>query len=195
VLTALRVKNFILIDELELTLAPGLNVLTGETGAGKSIIVGALGLVFGGRASSDHVRPGADEATVEALFELTRQEVERSVTLSGLVESGSLHSSEPEGAVELLIRRIIAANGRSRAYLNGRLSTSGELATLAAELADVASQHESVALSDPSTHLHHLDRFAKLDAARNALSQQVVEIEEIVKRIAEPSSTTRRHRL
>ena len=178
-LTALRVKNFILIDELELALAPGLNVLTGETGAGKSIIVGALGLVFGGRASTDHVRPGADEATVEALFELSAGEIERSATLSQLVESGTLTGDE------LAVRRIISANGRSRAYLNGRLSTSSELAALAAELADVASQHESVALADPSTHLFHLDRFAKLDPARTQLSLQVEEIETIVKHIAE----------
>ncbi|MBL8742428.1 MAG: AAA family ATPase, partial [Myxococcales bacterium] len=178
-LTALRVKNFILIDELELALSPGLNVLTGETGAGKSIIVGALGLVFGGRASSEAVRPGADEAVVEALFELSPQEIERSPAFSALAESGRLQHGE------LLIRRIIAANGRSRAYLNGQLSTSSELAALAAELADVASQHESVALSDPSTHLFHLDRFAKLDPARQLLSQQVEEVEAIVRRIAE----------
>ncbi len=184
-LTALRVKNFILIDELELALSPGLNVLTGETGAGKSIIVGALGLVFGGRASTDHVRPGADEATVEALFELTPQEIERSAALSSLAESGSLGSLSADGSGELLIRRLIAASGRSRSYLNGRLSTSSELAALAAELADVASQHESVALSDPSTHLFHLDRFAKLDPARSELGRQVEEIELIVKRIAE----------
>ncbi len=184
-LTALRVKNFILIDELELALEPGLNVLTGETGAGKSIIVGALALVFGGRASSDQVRPGADEAVVEALFELSDAEFERSAALEALVEAGTITRGE------LAIRRVISQTGRSRAYLNGRLSTSGELAALAAQLADVASQHESVALTDPGTHLFHLDRFAKLDHARAELCAQVEEIEAILRRIAELLSVER----
>ena len=89
-LTVLRVKNFILMDELELTLDAGLNVLTGETGAGKSIVVGALNLVLGGRASADHVRPGSEEAEVEALFELDGVEERRSPTLRRLAESGTL---------------------------------------------------------------------------------------------------------
>jgi len=185
VLSVLKVRNFILMEELELTLEPGLNVLTGETGAGKSIVVGALSLVLGGRASADHVRPGADEADVEALFDLADADLARRPALARLVAAGVISSAE------LAVRRVIAASGRSRAYLNGRLCTTSELSALAGELADVASQHESVALTDPSTHLAHLDRFGQLDSARTALAVQVGELEEIVASIQELRSIER----
>src|SRR5262249_2901851 len=151
------------IDELEIELGPGLNVLTGETGAGKSIVVGALSLVLGGRASAEQVRPGADEAEVEALFD-----VKGSDRLLA-----SLDAAGVAGSDELVIRRVVSATGRSRAYLNGRLCTAGELAALAPELADVASQHESVALTDLATHLGYLDRFARLTDARAELAFEV----------------------
>lgn len=171
-LVALRAKNFILIDELELSLGPGLNVLTGETGAGKSILVGALDLLLGGRASPAAVRPGAREAEVEALFD-----TEGSPTIAARLEaSGIPHDGE------LVIRRVIGAT-RSRAYLNGHMSGTGELAALAPELADVASQHESVALTDPQTHLAVLDRFGRLEADRLALSAEVDELVSLVRAI------------
>jgi len=170
VLIALRVKNFILMDALELRLDAGFNVLTGETGAGKSIVVGALLLVLGGRASSEHVRPGADEAEVEAFFDVRGSErLLRSLEAAGVGSDG-----------ELVIRRIVQANGRSRAYMNGRLCTAGELQALGPELADIASQHESVALTDPSTHLGYLDRFARLADAKSELASEVERLERIV---------------
>lgn len=168
-LAALRVRNFVLMDALELRLEPGLNVLTGETGAGKSIVVGALSLVLGGRASAEQVRPGADEAEVEALFDARGSErVRAALEASGVAFDG-----------ELVVRRVVQANGRSRAYLNGRLCTAGELASLAPELADVASQHESVALTDPTTHLGYLDRFAGLAAEKAELSALVARLEAV----------------
>jgi DNA repair protein RecN (Recombination protein N) len=185
VLTALRIKNFILMDELELSLEPGLNILTGETGAGKSIVIGALALVLGARASAEQVRPGADEAEIEALFDLSDTDPSRAVNVARLVAAGLLPSGE------LVIRRIVSASGRSRAYLNGRLCTTSELAALAHDLADVASQHESVALTDPSTHLGHLDRFAKLEQARSALAEEVAELEAILSTIEELGSRDR----
>jgi DNA repair protein RecN (Recombination protein N) len=169
VLSVLRAKNFILMDELELALEPGLNVLTGETGAGKSIVVGALGLVLGGRASADQVRPGADEAEIEALFEIDG--ATDAPELAPLVSAGLVTGRE------VAIRRVVSSSGRSRAYVNGRLCTAAELAALAPALADVASQHESVALTDPQTHLDHLDRFAELESERAALGAQVRELE------------------
>lgn len=178
-LSVLRLRNFILMEELELTLEPGLNVLTGETGAGKSMVVGALGLVLGGRASADHVRPGADEAEVEALFDLGELDAVRSPALGRLASAGIITTGE------LAVRRVIGAAGRSRAYLNGRLCTTSELSAIASELADVASQHESVALTDPSTHLDHLDRFAKLDQARAELGRRVADLEAILNTIEE----------
>jgi DNA repair protein RecN (Recombination protein N) len=170
VLVALRVKNFILMDALELKLDPGFNVLTGETGAGKSIVVGALNLVLGGRSSAEQVRPGADEAEVEALFD-----VRGSDHLMARLDAAGV-----SGDGELVIRRVVQANGRSRAYLNGRLCTAGELAALSSELADVASQHESVALTDPSSHIGYLDRFARLVGAREELAADVERLEAIV---------------
>ena len=172
-LVTLRVKNFILMDALELSLDRGLNVLTGETGAGKSIVVGALSLVLGGRANAEQVRPGADEAEIEALFD-----VRGSDRVLAALEAGGVAADG-----DLVIRRVIQSSGRSRAYLNGRLCTAGELAALAPELADVASQHESVALTDPSTHLGYLDRFARLVDQRNELSAEVARLEAIVARI------------
>src|SRR5687768_12044354 len=162
------------MNELELALDPGLNVLTGETGAGKSIVVGSLSLVLGGRASADHVRPGADEAEVEALFDLDGLDRDRCPAIAALVASGVVSSNE------LVVRRVVNVAGRSRAYVNGKLCTAGELAALAPELADVASQHESVALTDPATHLEHLDRFADLETARGDVAARVDALEKLV---------------
>ncbi|WP_050430311.1 DNA repair protein RecN [Chondromyces crocatus] len=169
-LVALRVKNLILMDALELRLEPGFNVLTGETGAGKSIVVGALSLVLGGRASAEQVRPGADEAEVEALFDVGGAE-----RITAALEAAGVSTASGE----LVIRRVVQASGRSRAYLNGRLCTATELAALAPDLADIASQHESVALTDPSTHLGYLDRFARLLPARSELAADVQRLQEI----------------
>jgi DNA repair protein RecN (Recombination protein N) len=175
VLIALRVKNFILMDALELRLDAGFNVLTGETGAGKSIVVGALSLVLGGRASAEHVRPGAEDAEVEALFDVRGSErLMKTLETAGIGSDG-----------ELVIRRVVQVNGRSRAYMNGRLCTAGELQALGPDLADVASQHESVALTDPSTHLGYLDRFARLLDARGELASEVERLERVVSAIRE----------
>ncbi len=174
-LVALRVKNFILMESLELQLEPGFNVLTGETGAGKSIVVGALSLVLGGRASADAIRPGAAEAEIEALFDVRGSErVKAALEAAGAPFDG-----------ELCVRRVVQASGRSRAYLNGRLCAAGELVALAGELADVASQHESVALTDPSTHLGYLDRFGKLLGERAALGVEVERVEAVASALAE----------
>lgn len=173
-LVELLVRDFVLIDTLELRFGPGFNVLTGETGAGKSIVVGALGLVLGGRARPDFVRPGQDEAEVQARFDLSQSPGAR----AKLAEAGLLSD-------ELVIRRVVQASGRSRAYLNGRLCTAAELAALAPELADVSSQHESVALTDPGTHIVYLDAFAKLDANREQLAAQVEALVAKAKEVAE----------
>jgi DNA repair protein RecN (Recombination protein N) len=174
VLLALRVRNFILMDALELRLSPGFNVLTGETGAGKSIVVGALSLVLGGRASSEHVRPGESEAEVEALFDVSDAEGVRA-----RLEASDVHTADGE----LVLRRVVQSNGRSRAYMNGKLCTAGELAAIAPELCDIASQHESVALANPGTHLDYLDRFAKLGNARGTLATEVLALEALVAEI------------
>jgi DNA repair protein RecN (Recombination protein N) len=167
----LAVRNVVLIERLSLELAPGFNVVTGETGAGKSMVVDALSLVLGGRARPELVRSGADEAEVEALFELPAG----SRALARLEAAGI-----PSGP-ELVVRRVVQAEGRSRAYVNGRLCTAAQLADIASDLCDIASQHESVALTDPSTHLEYLDAFGRLEHDRVRLAEQVEALAEVVR--------------
>ncbi len=133
----LSIKRLAVIDAVEVEFGPGLNVLTGETGAGKSILVEAVGLLLGGRASGDLVRTGEDAATIEAIFE--------------------------SGGGEILVRREVTAQGRSRAFINGELATAGALKDLSARLIELHGQHEHHTLLDPSTHLAVLDAFAGLD--------------------------------
>jgi DNA repair protein RecN (Recombination protein N) len=174
-LVELRVQNFVLIEHLELRLERGFNALTGETGAGKSIVIGALGLVLGGRAAPDLVRPGATEAEVEALFDVSDAPRARERLAVAGLEAGD----------ELVLRRVVQASGRSRAYLNGRLCTATQLIELAPELVDISSQHQSVALTDPATHLVYLDAFAKLDPERRRLSDVVDELMDKSKAVTE----------
>jgi len=149
-LTCLRVRQFAIVDEVEVNLGPGLNVVTGETGAGKSILVHALQLVSGGRARPEAIRSGADEAEVEALFDLSDQpEIRARLAELDLPTD------------ELAVRRVVGANGRSRAYLAGRLATAGQLQALAAGLIDISSQHEHHSLADVRGHLAYLDAYAR----------------------------------
>src|SRR6476659_8778060 len=174
-LAHLGVKNFVLLEQLDLSLEPGFNVLTGETGAGKSIVIGALGLVLGERAAPDLVRPGAEEAEVEALFDVA----ESPRTRERLAEAG-LDTGD-----EVVLRRVVQASGRSRAYLNGRLCTATQLSELASQLVDISSQHESVSLTDPTTHILHLDAFARLEADREQLASLVEDLVMRSRQIAE----------
>ncbi|MFL5382326.1 MAG: DNA repair protein RecN [Longimicrobiaceae bacterium] len=132
-LTELRIRNFALIDRLSVQLGPGLNVLTGETGAGKSIIVGALSLLLGERASSEVVRAGEERASIEGVFEVDgRDEVMRLLDERGIeVEEGVL-----------VLKREVAAEGRSRAWVNGTPATAGLLGELGRMLVDLHGQHE-----------------------------------------------------
>src|SRR3989442_8447952 len=134
----LRITHLAVLDSVEVEFDPGLNVLTGETGAGKSILVEAVGLLLGGRASGDLVRTGEDLATIEAIFE--------------------------NGGEELLVRREITSQGRSRAFINGELTTAGALKELSSRLIELHGQHEHQTLLDPATHLDVLDAFGALDS-------------------------------
>ena len=149
-LSWLRVSGFALIDALELRFGPGLTVITGETGAGKSILVDALALLRGGRARAESIRTGRDEAEVEAIFELP--------------EGWPLHDrlvSEGRNLDEgLVVRRMIARSGRGRTHLGGGVATVGELAASVGTLVDITSQHDQQSLMDPDSQLHILDAFA-----------------------------------
>jgi DNA repair protein RecN (Recombination protein N) len=193
VLAQLSVRNVVLIERLELALSPGFNVVTGETGAGKSMLVDALSLVLGGRARPELVRSGADEAEVEALFE-----VAPSGALQARLDAAGLAA---EG--ELVVRRVVqpasrASEGaaarqetRSRAYVNGRLCTAAQLAELGADLCDIASQHESVSLTDPSTHVEYLDAFGQLEEERLRLAEKVEALGVVVRELDAASALER----
>jgi DNA repair protein RecN (Recombination protein N) len=142
----LSIRHLAVIDQLELELGPGLTVLTGETGAGKSILVGAVGLLVGGRASADLVRTGEDSASIEAIFD------------------------GPDGR-EILVRREISAQGRSRAFIDGALATSAALRELSETLVDLHGQHEHQVLLDPQAHLDVVDTYAGVEHERLAVAE------------------------
>ncbi len=159
----LRVTNFAILSDVELELGAGMTVLTGETGAGKSLIVEAVNLLRGGRASADIPRAGADEAVVEAIFEIP---AELQARIDGVIDGAGLPRGE---GGEVFIRRVIfrnAANvavsersGRSRTYVNGALTTAARLAELGGLLVDLAGQHQHQGLVDATRHLEILDAF------------------------------------
>lgn len=146
-LLELRVKNLLLIEEAELSLSPGLNVLTGETGAGKTILAHALDLLLGGKPRSSIVRPGADEALVEGVFELD----------DGL--RGALDGLVDDDDEELVLARQVKATGRTRALVNGRTATVADLRTAAESLLSFYGQHEHRRLTVGSAQLEILDAF------------------------------------
>ncbi len=152
----LIINNFALIERLELRFGPGFNILTGETGAGKSIIVGAVNLILGGRASADLIRDGSDEAEVQAVFTLPSD-----VTV---VDPHAGLDLPPGG--EILIRRVVSRSGRNRVYINGALSTLTQLTRLGRELVNVSGQHEHQRLLDPEVQLLLLDQYSGLMEAR-----------------------------
>lgn len=155
-LNCLRIHDLAIVEELELDLGAGLNVLTGETGAGKSVLVAALELVLGGRAKPELVRSGAKAGEVEALFEVRDD--------SSVQEKLRAMSLEPSD--ELVVRRVVSSSGRARAFVNGKLATQQAVAELTRGLADISSQHEHHTLTDPSTHLGYLDAFGGLAPLR-----------------------------
>ncbi len=171
-LTMLRISGLAIVDKVEVAFGPGLNVLTGETGAGKSILLEALHLVLGGRMAADVLREGAEEAVVEALFELPFDHpVLARLAAAGLASPPQeparrgASGEEPrppagESMQELLVRRTASRSGRGRAFVNGALCTIGLLERCLAGLVDVTGQHEHVALLDESTHVELLDAFA-----------------------------------
>ena len=163
-LTTLRISGLAVVDQVEVDLGPGLNVLTGETGAGKSILLQALHLVLGGRMSADALREGAEEAVVEALFELSPSHP----ALERLREAGL---PVPAGGGEVLVRRVATRSGRGRAFVNGALCTVGMLESALRGLVDLTGQHEHVALLDEATHLSILDASAGVDGEGGLLAR------------------------
>ena len=151
-LLGLTLKNFTIIEDLSVSLSSGLNIITGETGAGKSIIVDAINIILGDKAPAENIKTGKEEAHIEALFDISKDETikERLATSGFDIKSG-----------ELLIKRIIYRNSRSRVFINGSLSTLTLLSTITQGLVDIFSQHEHQSLLREDNHLKIVDDFGK----------------------------------
>jgi len=195
-LIGLGIRDVVLIEALDLSIGPGLTALTGETGAGKSIILDALGLAVGARADAGLVRRGAQQAVATAIFALPPDHA----VWAYLDEKGLSYARDED----LVLRRALSADGRSRAFVNDQATSVGVLKDLGALLLEVHGQHETVGLLDPRTHRPLLDAFGQLDtgsvasawsawraareraeALRDAASRSASEIEEITLRLAE----------
>src|SRR3989441_2336006 len=155
-LREIRIKNFGVIGAGNVPFGPGLNVLTGETGAGKSIVIDAILLVSGGRGQTDVIRSDAETATVEAVFDLPRGGGAR-----GVLEEAGIPADESA----LVIRRELARSGRHRAFVNDSPVTVGLLERLGEQLAEIHGQHEHQRLLQPLAQLELLDRFADAEDA------------------------------
>ena len=164
-LETLRIQDYALIDQLELDFRQGFNVLTGETGAGKSILVGALNLVLGARASGDLVRSGADRASIEAVFRITTP----SRSLKKLLKEHDIALDDDE----LLLSRTINAEGRSRGYAGGAMVPIAVLAAIGDELVDLHGQHEHQSLLKADKQLDLLDAFGGTEEKAEELASRV----------------------
>ena len=158
----LDIRNMLIIDRLELSFQPGLNVLTGETGAGKSILLDSLGFVLGWRGRADLVRAGADQGEVEAVFDLPAGHGAHSV----LEEAGL------PGGEELILRRVNTASGRKTAWVNDRRVSGDVLRALSDTLVELHGQGDDRGLLDPRVHRAMLDDFGALGPRRDAVAQQ-----------------------
>ena len=154
----LHIENYALIQELSIDFAPGLNILTGETGAGKSIIIGAMNLVLGERADRDLIRAGSENASVQALFDCKEKQ--------DLIDMLSSQGIAPEPDGTLLLTRNLSLNGRNTCYINGTMVTLSVLKEAGGYLVDVHGQHEHQSLLKRETHRDVIDAMGDADFAR-----------------------------
>jgi DNA repair protein RecN (Recombination protein N) len=162
-LTELRIRNFAVLEQLDLSFQSGFTVLTGETGAGKSLLIDAIALLVGGRASMDHIRFGAEEAQLEASFHLP----DRHPLLDRLRTQDLLGPQDSH----LIIRRIISRSGRNRVYLNGTMSPVSLLEDFGGTLVDIHGQHDQQSLLSAAMQLDAVDAFADLRELRDEYRQ------------------------
>ena len=176
-LSLLKIKNIALIDELEIEFARGLNLLTGETGSGKSIIVDSLGALTGDRVSSDLIKEGAKQAQIEGLFNLKAAEDLREI----FDESGI--EIENSDAADVIVRRELAANGRNRIFVNNQMVTQAFLKKIGAFLVDIHGQGEQTTLFNPANHLEILDEYAGLEKQREIIAVKYAEMAGVQKEL------------
>lgn len=164
-LSLLKIKNIALIDALEIEFGAGLNLLTGETGSGKSIIVDSLGALTGERVSNDLIKEDEDAAQIEGLFTVTADpNVTKLLDESGIETDGGKQ-------IELIVRRELSLSGKNRVFVNNQLVTQGFLKSLGPHLADIHGQGEQAALYDIETHIGMLDEFADVDKLKSDVAE------------------------
>ena len=172
-LSYLTVRNFAIIDQLELSPSLGFTALTGETGAGKSIIIDAVSTLLGGRADTDFIRAGTDQAVIEGVFSPPQEVYEQSIL--PLLREHGLDNSEQNG---LILTREINRRGRNICRVNGRLVTLGVLRQIGENLVDIHNQGEHLSLLRVQQHVNFLDRYADLEALRAETADQVHQLNE-----------------
>ncbi|HVU26264.1 MAG TPA: DNA repair protein RecN [Verrucomicrobiae bacterium] len=165
-LTTLRIKNLALVTDLTLELQPGYNVITGETGAGKSIIIGALNLVLGERTDRSLIRSGEESCSVEAVFDVKKLHT----PLKNFLEENGLEPCEEN---QLVLKRMFSANGANRQFVNGSPTTLAALATIGEWLVDMHGPHDHQSLLNPAKQLLILDAFGKLEKQRDEFTELV----------------------
>jgi DNA repair protein RecN (Recombination protein N) len=174
-LAELRIRDLAIIDEIEIGFSKGLNVLTGETGAGKSIIINAVNMLLGDRASEGLIRTGAKNGTVEALFDFAKDsDIAERIGKFGFGDSK-----------EVLIKRTVASSGRSKVFINGELSTLGQLARIGDVLLSIYGQYEHQSLQKAETHMDLLDEFGQLTDSRAGYEVCFREMEGLRKDLAD----------
>ncbi|MFB6350665.1 MAG: AAA family ATPase, partial [Bradymonadaceae bacterium] len=182
-LSHLVIRHFAIIEQLEIPFRPGYTVVTGETGAGKSIIVDALNLILGGRASTDVIRTGEGEATVEGIFEPGD---ERLAAINGQLDEQGIETGD-----ELIIRRRVRRNGRNKVFINGSLSTVSSLREITRGLVDISGQHQHYSLLDADGHVDVLDRFAELGDERDEMAEAYGRVHQLRSELQELQTDTR----
>jgi DNA repair protein RecN (Recombination protein N) len=160
-LTELSIRNFAIIDELKVSFTEGLNVITGETGAGKSIIIGAMSLLLGDRASVDMIRSQEESAVVEAMFDVGEM-----ADLKGMIREMGFQVGK-----ELILKRIVSRTGKNRVYVDGQLATLGMLSTISESLVNICGQHEHQIILNADKHVDILDEFGGLLQLRSEYSE------------------------
>jgi DNA repair protein RecN (Recombination protein N) len=160
-ITELSIRNFAIIDEMKISFAEGLNVITGETGAGKSILIGAMSLLLGERASVDIIRSHEDSAMVEAFFE-----IEGMNDLKEMLKEMGFHVGN-----ELILKRIISRTGKNRVFVDGQLATLGMLSAISTTLVNICGQHEHQIILNAEKHIDILDNFGDLEQLRSEYTE------------------------
>ena len=172
-LLQLNIKDFAIIDNLQITFGKGLNILTGETGAGKSIIVDAVKLILGDRASLDDIRSSKDEAVVEAMFDMSSLK-----DIAGLLETAGLPNEE-----NIIIRRVISRSGKNRTFINNSMANLTLLQEIGSRIIDIYGQHDHQSLTRPEEHIDILDNFGGLMPLRQEYINAYMEYVSIKKEL------------